>query len=94
MAILGDADALPEHSCQSLCLRPNELVLGDKFGEFLSLNIKIDWDPSEAARLLGRPGPFPARLEMTVSIHDQGEDLKVFATEDAARAWIEENDPV
>jgi hypothetical protein len=30
---------------------------------------------------------------MTVWIYDQGEELKVFATEDAARAWIEENDP-
>ncbi len=38
-------------------------------------------------------GSFPARLEMTVWIYDQGEELKVFATEDAARAWIEENDP-
>jgi hypothetical protein len=26
-------------------------------------------------------------------MYDQGEELKVFATEDAARAWIEENDP-
>lgn len=26
-------------------------------------------------------------------IYDQGEDLKVFATEEAAQAWIEENDP-
>ena len=34
-----------------------------------------------------------ARLEMTVWIYDQGEELKVFATEDAARAWFEENDP-
>jgi hypothetical protein len=34
-------------------------------------------------------------LEMTVwiLIYDLGEELKVFATEDAARAWIEENDP-
>jgi len=30
---------------------------------------------------------------MTVWIYDQGEELKVFATEDAARAWIEANDP-
>jgi hypothetical protein len=30
---------------------------------------------------------------MTVWIYDQGEGLKVFATEDVARAWIEENDP-
>jgi hypothetical protein len=37
--------------------------------------------------------PFLARLEMTVWIYDQGQELKVFATEDAARAWIEENDP-
>jgi hypothetical protein len=29
--------------------------------------------------------------EMTVWIYDQGEDLKVFATEEVARAWIEEN---
>jgi hypothetical protein len=30
---------------------------------------------------------------MTVWIFDQGEDLKVFATEGVARAWIEEDDP-
>ena len=30
---------------------------------------------------------------MTVWIYDRGEDLKVFATEEVARAWIEENDP-
>ena len=34
-----------------------------------------------------------ARLKMTVWIYDQGEELKVFATEEAARTWIEENDP-
>ena len=31
--------------------------------------------------------------KLIVWIYDQGEELKVFATEDAARAWIEENDP-
>lgn len=25
-------------------------------------------------------------------IYDQGEELKVFATEDAAKAWLDEND--
>ena len=30
---------------------------------------------------------------MTVWIYDRGEELKVFATEDAVRAWIEANDP-
>jgi hypothetical protein len=30
---------------------------------------------------------------MTVWIYDQGEDLKVFATEEIAQAWIDENDP-
>jgi hypothetical protein len=40
-----------------------------------------------------RLGPFPARLEMTVWIYDQSEELKVFAAEDAARKWIDENDP-
>ncbi len=30
---------------------------------------------------------------MTVWIYDQGEELKVFATEEVARAWIERNDP-
>ena len=30
---------------------------------------------------------------MTVWIYDQGEELRVFATEGAARAWIEKNDP-
>jgi hypothetical protein len=30
---------------------------------------------------------------MTVWICDQGEELKVFATEEVARAWIERNDP-
>jgi hypothetical protein len=30
---------------------------------------------------------------MTVWIYDQGEDLKVFATEEVAQAWIDENDP-
>jgi hypothetical protein len=34
-------------------------------------------------------GPSP----WIISVYDQGEELKVFATEDAARAWIEENDP-
>jgi hypothetical protein len=34
-----------------------------------------------------------ARLEMTVWIYDQGDELKVFATEDAARVRFEENDP-
>ena len=33
------------------------------------------------------------RSVMTVWIYDQDEELKVFATEDAARAWIEKNDP-
>jgi hypothetical protein len=30
---------------------------------------------------------------MTVWIYDQGEDLKVFATKEAAERWIEKNDP-
>jgi hypothetical protein len=30
---------------------------------------------------------------MTVWIYDQGEELKTFATEEAAPAWINENDP-
>jgi hypothetical protein len=30
---------------------------------------------------------------MTVWIYDQGEELKVFATEDAARAWIRDPHP-
>jgi len=30
---------------------------------------------------------------MTVWIYDQGEELKVFATAEAAQAWFEENDP-
>jgi hypothetical protein len=30
---------------------------------------------------------------MTVWIYDQGADLKVFATEEAAQAWLDENDP-
>lgn len=30
---------------------------------------------------------------MTVWVYDQGEDLKVFATEAAAVKWIAENDP-
>lgn len=30
---------------------------------------------------------------MTVWIYDQGEDLKVFATEEVARKWIDKNDP-
>jgi len=30
---------------------------------------------------------------LTVWIYDQGEDLKVFATEEIAQAWIDENDP-
>ncbi len=29
---------------------------------------------------------------MTVWIYDQGEDLKVFASEEAAQSWIDEND--
>jgi hypothetical protein len=34
-----------------------------------------------------------ARLEIPGWSYDQGEELKVFATEDATRAWFEENDP-
>ncbi|WP_283811959.1 hypothetical protein [Bradyrhizobium nanningense] len=30
---------------------------------------------------------------MTVWIYDQGEELKVFATEEIAQAWLDENDP-
>jgi hypothetical protein len=30
---------------------------------------------------------------MTVWIYDQGEDLKVFATAEAAQAWFDQNDP-
>jgi hypothetical protein len=30
---------------------------------------------------------------MTVWIYDQGEDMKVFATEEIAQAWLDENDP-
>ncbi|WP_256464540.1 MULTISPECIES: hypothetical protein [unclassified Bradyrhizobium] len=30
---------------------------------------------------------------MTVWIRDQGEVLKVFATEEVAQAWLDENDP-
>jgi hypothetical protein len=30
---------------------------------------------------------------MTVWIYDQGKDLKVFANEEAAQAWLDENDP-
>lgn len=30
---------------------------------------------------------------MTVWIYDQGEDLKVFATEEAAQAWLDKHDP-
>ncbi|MGY4282708.1 hypothetical protein ACVWXO_001928 [Bradyrhizobium sp. LM2.7] len=30
---------------------------------------------------------------MTVWIYDQGEVLKVFATEEVAQAWLDENDP-
>lgn len=30
---------------------------------------------------------------MTVWIYDQGEDLKVFATKQAAQDWFEKNDP-
>lgn len=30
---------------------------------------------------------------MTVWIYDQGEDLKVFATEEAAKTWLDESEP-
>jgi hypothetical protein len=30
---------------------------------------------------------------MTVWIYDQGEELRVFATEEAAKSWLDENDP-
>lgn len=30
---------------------------------------------------------------MTVWIYDQGEDLKVFATEEVAQAWLDVHDP-
>jgi len=30
---------------------------------------------------------------MTVWIYDQGKELKVFATAEAAQAWFDENDP-
>jgi hypothetical protein len=30
---------------------------------------------------------------MTVWIYDQGKELKVFATEDAAKGWLDDNDP-
>ena len=30
---------------------------------------------------------------MTVWIYEEGEDLKVFATEEIAQAWLDENDP-
>ena len=30
---------------------------------------------------------------MTVWIYDQGADLKVFANEEAAKVWLDENDP-
>lgn len=30
---------------------------------------------------------------MIALIYHQGEDLKVFATEEAAKTWLDENDP-
>lgn len=30
---------------------------------------------------------------MTVWIYDQGKELKVFASEEAAKVWLDENDP-
>jgi len=30
---------------------------------------------------------------MMVWIYDQGEEIKVFATEEAAQVWLEKNDP-
>lgn len=30
---------------------------------------------------------------MTVWIYDQGKELMVFATEDAAKVWLDEHDP-
>jgi hypothetical protein len=30
---------------------------------------------------------------MTVWIYNQGEDLQVFATEEAAKDWLDDNDP-
>ncbi|MCP1766083.1 hypothetical protein [Bradyrhizobium japonicum] len=30
---------------------------------------------------------------MTVWIYDQGKELMVFATEEAAKVWLDENDP-
>jgi hypothetical protein len=44
--------------------------------------------PGQGAKSQGVQGD-----PMTVWIYDQGEDLKVFATEEIAQAWIDENDP-
>jgi hypothetical protein len=61
-----------------LCLRPNEWVLGDKFGEFLSFTLNLI-GTSEGGPAPWKAGaPFPARLGNAVWIYDQGEGLKVF----------------